>query len=301
MKLFAFTALTLTASIAFAQQGELPKNEVEITVRGDYRHIVSNGIPDHAYGRFPNRGNPHYIRAQNYEFRVPLKPVAANRATQSRGALFGVALNGVVFDPGTAEFWNGDRRWNYEALSGKINLGMDANNAHVQPDGSYHYHGLPTGLIKNRTREKTMTLIGYAADGFPIYATFGHAVADDAKSDLKRMRSSYRLKKGTRPGGQEGPGGAYDGTFTADYEYVAGSGDLDEYNGRFGVTSEYPQGIYHYFVTEEFPNIPRFFKGTPDNSFFRRGPGGPRGGPGGGPGGGRPPFGPPPPGFPPPF
>jgi hypothetical protein len=35
-----------------------------------------------------------------------------------RGMLFGVALNGVGFDPGTAEFWNNDRRggWNHAAL-----------------------------------------------------------------------------------------------------------------------------------------------------------------------------------------
>ena len=58
------------------------------------------------------------------------------------------------------------------------------------------------------------------------------------------------------------PGGKYDGTFTADYEYVAGSGDLDECNGRFGVTPEYPQGIYYYCITEEFPQLARQWRGT---------------------------------------
>ena len=32
------------------------------------------------------------------------------------------------------------------------------------------------------------------------------------------------------------------GTFTSDYQYVANSGDLDECNGRTGVTPEYPAG-----------------------------------------------------------
>ena len=31
-------------------------------------------------------------------------------------------------------------------------LGTDCNNAHVQPTGAYHYHGLPEGLI-NRLGE----------------------------------------------------------------------------------------------------------------------------------------------------
>ena len=32
------------------------------------------------------------------------------------------------------------------------------------------------------------------------------------------------------------------GDYIEDYQYVAGSGDLDQYNGRFVVTPDYPQG-----------------------------------------------------------
>ena len=39
------------------------------------------------------------------------------------------------------------------------------------------------------------------------------------------------------------------GAFIEDYEYIAGSGDLDEFNGRYCVTPEYPSGTYAYFVT----------------------------------------------------
>ena len=79
------------------------------------------------------------------------------------------------------------------------------------------------------------------------------------------MKSSWRLKAGNRP--DDGPGGRYDGTFSADYEYVEDLGDLDECNGRFGVTPEYPDGTYYYVITEDFPVIPRCFKGRPDKSF----------------------------------
>ena len=121
-----------------------------------------------------------------------------------------------------------------------------------------------------------MLLIGYAADGFPIYAEFGHEKADDATSPLKKLRPSYHLKKGNRPTGDDGPGGNYDGTFVQDYEFTKDSGDLDECNGRKGVTPEYPDGTYYYVVTDSYPFIPRFFRGTPDVSFEKqRPPGGP--------------------------
>ena len=59
-----------------------------------------------------------------------------------------------------------------------------------------------------------------------------------------------------------------------DYEYSAGLGNLDECNGRSGVTPEFPNGTYHYVLTDTFPYIPRCFRGTPDPSFARGRPGG---------------------------
>jgi hypothetical protein len=256
------------------------RNQVSITIQGDQRVIRSNGIPDHETGQFPNRGNPNRIAPQQYTFRVMTNPKVASKPTPLRMQLFGVALNGVVFDPGAAEWWHNDRSsgWQYEAMSGAVPLGIDQNNAHVQPTGAYHYHGVPTGLITKLTGgQPRMVLIGWAADGFPIYAQWGYSDAKDAKSPLTKVRSSYRLKSGQRSGG---PGGKYDGSFVADYEYAAGAGDLDECNGRFGVTPEFPQGNYHYHVTDTFPFIPRQWKGTPDESFFKHGPPRGRGGPG---------------------
>lgn len=249
----------------------LAENRITIEIKGDSRVIESNGIPDHSTGTFPNRGNPNSIREQNYKFNVPVNPKVAERVTILRHQPFGVAINGVVFDPGTAEFWNGDQRWNYEALSGKINLGVDLNKAHVQPNGAYHYHGVPTGLMNRLDGTHKMTLLGYAADGFPIYGPFCYSDPMDSSSSLVEMKPSYRVRQGKRPEDPEGPGGTFDGTFTGDYEFVKDLRDLDECNGRYGVTPEYPKGTYYYVVTYAFPSIPRYFKGTPDSSFERRG------------------------------
>jgi hypothetical protein len=245
-------------------------------ISGGERLIEANGIPDHAPGQFPRRGNPNRISEQEYNFQVPSHPQTNERPTPVNHALFGVALNGVPFDPGTAEFWNRDRLsgWNYEAKGSSIDLGLDEHNAHVQPTGAYHYHGVPIGLAQ-KTGENQMQLVGYAADGFPMYTSKVYANHKDSSAGFKSLRSSYRLKQGSRNGG---PGGNYDGSFTADWEYVKGAGDLDECNGGFGVTPQYPAGTYFYCVTEEFPFIPRFWRGTPDRSFFKKPPMGTPGG-----------------------
>jgi hypothetical protein len=247
-------------------------NQVSITIEGSYRVIRANGLPNHETGQFPNQNNPNRIAPQNYTFRVPLHPQIAAHTMPLVMQPFGVAVNGVVFDPGAAEWWNRDRNsgWQYEPMKMSGRLGADQNNAHVQPSGAYHYHSVPTGLLNKLSgRKSKMVLAGWAADGFPIYGTLGYSDAKNTNSVLKNLKSSYRVKKGTRP---SGPGGTYDGKFVADYEFVEGAGDLDECNGRFGITPQFPQGTYHYVLTDDFPFIPRLFKGTPDQSFGRKGP-----------------------------
>jgi hypothetical protein len=279
----AFTSIALahpghenTAAVAFAAA----TSEVTLSVEGSVRVIRANGIPDHATGEFPVRGNPNRISAQRYEFRVPASPMRAAQTTPVAMGLFGVAVNGVVFDPGANEWWQDDRTtgWQYEALGGGRNLGIDTQHAHVQPTGAYHYHGMPVALLARLTQgAEKMVLMGWAADGFPIYGPWIPTDAREASSPVKRARSSYRLKAGTRP---DGPGGVHDGTYVRDWEYVAGAGDLDDCNGRQGATPEFPGGTYYYVLTEDFPFVPRQWRGTPDNTFLRRGPPA-----GGGPGG----------------
>jgi hypothetical protein len=250
--------------------GEPP--EVKILVEGEYRFIRSNGLPNHPTGRFPGRGNPNRIAPQRHAFRVPLAPRAAARPTPLGMSPFGVAVNGVVLDPGAAEWWRDDRGsgWQYEALGGGRNLGIDAEHAHVQPTGTYHYHGLPASLLAVLGGGRPqMVLLGWAADGFPIYGPWIPAEPGNPAGPWKRAASSYRLKPGVRA---DGPGGNHDGTFTADWRYEAGAGDLDECNGRTGPTPEFPEGTYHYVMTDDFPHIPRLWRGTPDPSFLRRGP-----------------------------
>ena len=258
-------------------------------ILGTNRVITSNSIPEHMVGLFGmGQGslNPNAISEQNERYTITLNPTETNSlrpllSTTGMGPnagpqySFGVLLNGVELDPVAAEPFphegmmnpNVNWEWNLEALN--VNLGLDCNSAHVQPTGKYHYHSSPVLFLESlNVSTNAMTLIGYAADGFPIYYKYAYSNASDSNSSVVAMSSSYQLKPGTRGGdGVTAPCGTYDGVYSNDYEYVSGLGTLDEANGRTGITPEYPSGTYYYVITDEFPSIPRFFKGTPSQDF----------------------------------
>ena len=243
------------------------------------RDIIANGVPDHAVGTFPNNNNPNAITEQSIADSFTLTPVETSTATTLGGpaGVTGYVLNGVKIDAATAgscddsanncSLIDNSGSWHIEALGhNSFDFGTDDNNAHVQPGGTYHYHGMPEGFITKQDGDDTkMTIIGWAADGFPIYARYGYTVASDSTSAIKAMTGSYQLKSDvstSRPSTE-----TYTlGTFAQDWEYIAGSGDLDECNGRVGVTPEFPQGIYHYYATDTYPYFQRCVTGEVESA-----------------------------------
>ena len=91
-------------------------------------------------------------------------------------------------------------------------------------------------------------ILGWAYDGHPIYGPYATA-NPDGSGPLKYLESSYAKISGISR--SDGPAlSAYEaGFFIEDYEYQEGFGDLDEHNGRFAVTPEYPNGVYAYYIT----------------------------------------------------
>lgn len=247
------------------------------TCSGTQRNLTGNGVPNHSTGTFPNSNDPNSLSAQNVSAAMPLSPAIAASTTQVSHVI-GYALNSVKFDPATAggcTVTNGQTScvmlnytgsWNLEALGQTaFNFGADSSNAHTQPDGSYHYHGMPTGLMTALGKGQAPTLVGWALDGYPIYGRYGYTTAMDATSAVKVLKSSYQLKT-TPDSGRPSVSSYPMGTFSEDYQYVAGSGDLDDCNGRVDVTPEFPNGIYHYYTTDTYPFVQRCVKGTPFNS-----------------------------------
>ncbi len=106
-------------------------------------------------------------------------------------------------------------------------------------------------------------IIGWSYDGYPIYGPYGYATPEGGFARL--MRSSYKDPNDNienRPSASIFPAGF----FTQDYEYSRGLGDLDEHNGRFGVTPEYPNGTYAYFTTIN----PNTIESVPPFKYFRK-------------------------------
>ena len=87
-------------------------------------------------------------------------------------------------------------------------------------------------------------ILGYAYDGNPIYGPYAYNTTTGGF--IRRMNSSYILDVNLTPGKR--PPLFENGFFINDYVYD-GSGDLDQHNGRFAITPEYPNGVYAYFST----------------------------------------------------
>ena len=250
----------------------LPEPSMDMFFAPPWRIITSNLVPNHEFGPFPSGENLFSVSAQRHFFLMPSSPTAGLAPQPIDFSTFGVALNGVPFDP-AGPYWHGDRHsgWQFEAMSPAVrrHLGLDSSNAHVHSDGKYHYHGPPLKLLRllgvGDERPKRMVFLGFAADGFPIYWRWGHLVPDDPASPLVELHSGYALRTGVRDGG---PGGRHDGTFVEDYVYEGGRGLLDPLNGRIGVTPEWPSGIFYYTLTAAFPWVPRSFRGRPHPSFI---------------------------------
>lgn len=88
-------------------------------------------------------------------------------------------------------------------------------------------------------------ILGWAYDGNPIYGPYGFSNVDGTGT-VRRMRSGYKLLNTpiNRPSYDTFPNG-----FFVDDFIFSGDGDLDESNGRFCVTPDYPNGVYAYFCT----------------------------------------------------
>ena len=226
--------------------------------------ISANSIPNHDFNDGA-RAFPNETGEVETTLTFPINPVAASSPTalsiQYDNAIL---LNGVKVDILAAACLNvGDERtgcsapdqpWRFDPMHPANGFNIDSNNAHTQPNGSYHYHGPPP--ITSGSATQISGLVGFAADGFPIFGPW----FDDG-TQIRKAQPSYLLKSGTRSTGRAEYDVAYDGAFRDDYDYVESAGDLDACNGMT------VNGQYGYYITENYPYILACFTGTPDRSF----------------------------------
>jgi hypothetical protein len=250
--------------------------------------IHTKGIPSYPTGPFLD-GNPSQAEDQDAIFKFPLNPTQnSGTPTSTTMGNIGVFINGVaLFDYRDGVAWNpatnslcggpgnppcpggpgATMDWNRDAILAEMS-GFDCSKGHPAM-GNYHHHQNPSAFDLDLNVVSTICnlydadglyaidstqhspLIGFAYDGFPIYGAYGY-VNTDGTGGIVRIKSSYQLKTTRGTGNVPSETSWPLGTFREDYEYVNHSSQsdyLDEHNGRFCVTPEYPNGIYCYFTT----------------------------------------------------
>lgn len=196
------------------------------------------------------------------------------------GVAWNTTTNALCGGPGRTPCPGGPaatQAWNRDAVLAE-KPGFDCAKGHPAM-GNYHHHQNPSAFkldlnvistvcnlydadgLYTIDSTKHSPLIGFAYDGFPIYGAYGFKNTDGTGS-ITRMKSGYQLRNMTTrtthaDGTDVGDGPVISATyplgyFREDYEFIAHTNEadyLDEHNGRFCVTPDYPNGTYAYFAT----------------------------------------------------
>jgi len=170
------------------------------------------------------------------------------------------------------------KKWVYDRYN-RYKNNLDSNNGTILPNYNpgkgfgYAYLANPDKLReraysspleysqnKANATKKHSPILGFAYDGNPIYGPYGYSVPTNSASAVQRLSTGYRIN-GSRPNGPDT--GRYPlGTFIDDYKWTpsinSGKTELDQNNGRYCVTPEYPNGTYAYFITIDDNEVPQF-------------------------------------------
>ncbi len=242
--------------------------DVSVSIQNGEMVVESNGIPNHDF--LSTRGC--CTDEVDLEWHITLNPVNDTTgghsstncpAAQSqwecaptRGAV-AVAVNGVpMYGPeegpgGDAvalhfDYFDEDRQ---PIFLGWCTSHSAGNNFHYHYDAQCQFWEAATGEdmsdyeIAKLQAGYHSPIIGWAFDGFPIYGMYGY----DENGNVQAMTSSYAITSTDDCEETSNDCQGYNGI--DDWNYVDGLGDLDQCNGRFGPTPEYPEGIYHYVST----------------------------------------------------
>jgi hypothetical protein len=315
-------------------------------------YVRSTGLGSQVMGPWYNDAQhrrlfPNLPVDQHLNFAFPRHPVASTTAHLTTLGAIGLGVDGVeIFDSRDAFSYShaagrdgdpragigqGDQVWfrNAYVLEGKT---FDPAYAHQPQFGAYHYHAEPIALryllgdhvdmdAATKTYHESSApvarhspILGWLADGYPVYGPYAYSNPTNPASGIRRMVSGYVLRDGgngeddlTHTGRRTLP--AWDarelnrsaqlaeaetgpnvnslyplGRYIEDYAYLGDLGnvpgnafDLDEMNGRWCVTPEFPEGTYAYFTTIDAEGKPvypytvgRRFHGNPNGRLVRR-------------------------------
>jgi hypothetical protein len=175
------------------------------SVSGSARTLVTNGLPVKTVtGRFPIAPsdpvyrydtNPNSISQVALRYVLPVSPVADAPACLPMGPI-GLLRNGVALFASVDEEGRDAVAWETQ----------DSCQGHPQQQGEYHYHDVSACL--RSAAQGSSTVVGWAADGFPIVVERDTSGALPTNADLDACH------------GRNAPY-VLDGTVTTGYHYSA--------------------------------------------------------------------------------
>ena len=237
-------------------------NGLNVTEIGSNIIVSSTNGVNHTQGTYPSTNNTAFIdldKVSNYNIISVAgsnNSTAYANATTTSNTAIGVAVNGaMIFNSNTGVQHSQTTSFNYNS---KYRDEVDRDTAGGYPDSNNVYgYECPGPEVVGLTEWATDShapIVGWAFDGYPIYGPYGYTDRLDNTSAIKRLETGYNLKTGIRTT----VGGTPTGEFIEDYEYSSTGADLDEFNGRFGITPEFPSGTYYYVATIDADSKPAF-------------------------------------------
>ncbi len=302
----------------------------EVNSSANWVYIRTSGLASHIMGPWyldAAKANlfPNYPSNTAVVYRIPRSPTIPGSKTLTGNGAIGRMVNGVsMFDARDAFSYvnasatdatpvnglTGDGVWNRDGWHNE-GVTFDAGLAH-QAGNNYHYHAHPIALryqlgdhvdynaTTNRYAESATAptqhspILGWAADGLPVYGPYGYSDPTNASSGIRRMVSGFVKRDGTNgttaittrtslPAWaariqavpfKSGPDVSTTyalGHYIEDFDFlgdIAGKVqttgatvrdyDLNEQNARFCVTPDYPSGTWAYFTTINADNTPAY-------------------------------------------
>ena len=179
---------------------------------------------------------------------------------------------GVTFDPGNA----------HQDQSGTYHYHANPPALRYLLGDGVSYNATTDTYTENPTNLHHSPILAWVNDGHPLYGPYGYSNPTNSNSGIRRMVSGYVIRNGQNgtdnltvtgrtnipawaarvfgvSSNQSGPNVSTNqplGTYMEDNDYLGDLGqkqgvgfDLDEYNGRYCVTPDFPDGTYAYFVS----------------------------------------------------
>ncbi|MEL7314971.1 MAG: YHYH protein [Cyanobacteria bacterium J06639_14] len=151
----------------FYNDGEwkLYSDDGTIRVTGTAEQCAAAARPDvdEAYQNYCVQCLPSYVDegVSVHTYVIPITPVAQTTPSEISMTGIGVALNGVTFDPPAPT---------NAILSAHTLAPFDDCGGHINLNEGYHYHAHTGCSTEAKQPDSHAPMIGYALDGFPIYA-----------------------------------------------------------------------------------------------------------------------------------